>query len=69
MKSETQTLAEQDDARYDRMSKVWKELNVFKAKGWKQLLRQAALMGLINYIQYGSSGSEDLAERIKTIIE
>jgi len=67
--NDTQTLAEQDDARYDRMAKVWKELNVFKANGWKQLLRQAALMGLLTYIQYGSSGSEDLAERIKTIIE
>ena len=69
MKSETQTLAEQDDERYARNHEVWDALKDFKAKGWKQLLRQAALLGLISYIQYGSSGPEDLAERIKTIIE
>jgi hypothetical protein len=68
MMSETQTLAEQDDERYARNHQVWYALKEYRAKGWKQLLRQAALLGLISYIQYGSS-SEDLAERIKTIIE
>lgn len=69
MMSETQTLAERDDARYARMSEVWAELNRFKAKGWKQLLRQAALFGLINYIQYGIKNGEEVSSRIKTIIE
>ena len=69
MKSETQTLAERDDERYARNTEVFYAVNDFQAKGWKQLLRQAALLGLISDIQYGYKSQEELADRIKTIIE
>jgi len=69
MMSETQTLAEQDDERYARNTEVWNALMDFNAKGWKQLLRKAALSGLLIYMQFGNSNDVDLADRIKTIIE
>ena len=69
MKTETQTLAERDDERYTRNTEVFYAVNDFQAKGWKQLLRKAALLGLISDIQYGGKSKEELADRIKTIIE
>jgi|DEB0MinimDraft_6_1074348.scaffolds.fasta_scaffold179308_2 hypothetical protein len=69
MKSETQTLAEQDDERYARNTEVFYAVNDSQAKGWKQLLRKAALLCLITDIQYGGKSQEELADLIKTIIE
>ena len=69
MDIETQTFADRDDDRYARNTQVFYAVNDFEAKGWKQLLRKAALLGLISDIQYGGKSQEELADRIKTIIE